>query len=364
MRHSIWVLGLLASPLFALPAVESRTGEPVIPSRSTPQESASRSAPRSFEPSYSASSAPLSAEDRAAHLTLTQIEALQRELSELRGLVETQEHQIKQLKKGQQDLYVDLESRIKQLQTAGQGSASKVGKPAALAPSNAAVGAGTTAAPRPVSPPPVASTKAAELPPASAKVAPEPPAPLFSEEEVIVPSPMPEAPKTNLKEAKVSGSEAGPSVSTVSPPKSRAAAPSMPASSGEQQAYQAAYNLVRTKRYIEAIASLQQYLSQFPKGENAAAAHYWLGEVYLLQWQNNKGDTTLLDKSSDEFLAVITQFPQHAKVMDATLKLGLIEFDKGNQATAEQYLTDVKTRYPGTTAARLAETRLQQISSD
>lgn len=324
-KYSVWVVGLLASPLFALPVVESRTGDPVVSTVAAPatgHSSSSASSPSTYR---------ISAEDRAAHLTLIQIETLQRELSELRGLVETQDHQIKQLKKSQQDLYLDLESRLRQMQTVAKANPPvKASKPIAEMPVS------STATPRPA-----ASAALSAAPAVNPSATPLAPA----------------KPKDAPKDAKV-----GAASNLVKP--TSAAPANASASAVEQEAYQAAYGLVRTKRYPEAIAALQGYLNRFPKGENVGSAHYWLGEVFMVQWQNDRSNVSLLDKASNEFSTINTQFPNHSKTMDAILKLGLIEFDKGNQAAAEQYLTEVKTRYPGTAAARIAETRLQQISSD
>ena len=103
----VWILtGFMAlgAPLCveALATVESRTGEPAVYA----EEPINRS-------SVVASNAP--AEDRAALLSLKHLETLKQEISELRGLVETQAHEIQQLKKSQQDFYTDLDKRINQL---------------------------------------------------------------------------------------------------------------------------------------------------------------------------------------------------------------------------------------------------------
>lgn len=125
--------------------------------------------------------------------------------------------------------------------------------------------------------------------------------------------------------------------------------------------YQEAYNFVKTKRYEEAIQAFQKYLNHFPTGEQVANAHYWLGEVYMVQWQGNKENPTLLLKAQNEFSNIANSFPNHTKTADATLKLGLIELEKGNMEAAKQYLMKVKSGYPGTTAAKVAESRLQHM---
>jgi len=127
--NPVWLLvfstGLITVPSFGvgLAVVESRNSEVVIQepliqeSHEEPFERTRQSdvSARSYgnKPSYSNSS-----EDRAARLTLKQVESLQRDVSELRGLVETQDHEIARLKKSQQDFYLDLDKRLSQAQQA------------------------------------------------------------------------------------------------------------------------------------------------------------------------------------------------------------------------------------------------------
>ena len=49
---------------------------------------------------------------------------------------------------------------------------------------------------------------------------------------------------------------------------------------------------------------------------------------------------------------------------DATLKLGFIHYELGRWGDARKTLEDVKTNYPGTSAAQLAETRLQKMKKE
>lgn len=129
----------------------------------------------------------------------------------------------------------------------------------------------------------------------------------------------------------------------------------------ERLFYQEAYRLVAEQRFPIAIKKLQQYLWQYPEGAYAANSHYWLGEIYNAQWQADKGNILLLDKASASFHAVTKNFPDHHKVMDALLKLGLIELEKGNQSTARNFFYQVAQKYPGTSSARIANAKLNTL---
>jgi tol-pal system protein YbgF len=289
-------------------------------------------------------------EEHAARLTLKQIEELKQEISELRGLIEVQEHEIQQLKKSQQDFYLDLDKRLGQLQSEGPKAKRKI-----------TVSANDTVEIKEkISE--VETLDASKVANAMGRAKGEPPQEGASQKsqdihlEAVAPAAVKveEAPAIRLQSSNT----------VVSDPLSQPTQASENvnlAPTVEKDLFESAYKMVRAKRYSEAVRAFRDYLTKFPTGEHAANAHYWLGEVYMSQWQTNKTKTELLDKANQEFLNITSKFPTHQKVTDALLKLGLIENEKGNLEAARQYLTEVKDRYPGTAAARIAETRLQQL---
>ena len=122
----------------------------------------------------------------------------------------------------------------------------------------------------------------------------------------------------------------------------------------EKQHYQQAYESLRNGHYSLAIQEFQHFLTQFPAGQYAANAQYWLGEAYKVS-QNNKA-------ARKEFKKVLSDYPNSSKVPDAILKLGYLELERRNKARARDYLTDVTVKFPGTTAAHLAAKKLEQIN--
>lgn len=378
---------LLADPLFAaLAPVESRSSQgnsnrsqgstisdPIPPtpvftgtnqtvSASSGSASASTSARNSkntHPPVASGSGYPMTSQDRAAHLTLSQIENLQREVSELRGLVETQDHTIKQLKKSQQDLYLDLERRLNQLQNAGQrATAATSTTKAATSSSNAAtIGAQPAVkSAKPAGAPAVAGAKTAAT---GLKTAPgKSTVSVNANANAHTNASIHDNADDDVDELENSNDKVALSKSSQTTNSGNIAL------MGEKETYQNAYGFVRSKKYDEAIEGLQDYLNRFQKGEQAPHAHYWLGEVYMVQWHNDKSNHGLLEKATHEFINITREYPNHPKTADALLKLGLIEIDKGNPDKAQQYLSQVKSRYPGSAAARIAENRLQQLPAD
>lgn len=332
--------------LFALPSVESRTGEPVVKGSANNIVGAHTTTSSVAAPT---GDMPAGVQERAARLTLREMEALQKEVSDLRGMLEVQDHEIKQLKKSQQDLYLDLDRRLSQqtgkstVSTAKTAPATKdkevKNKPSAvIAPENA-------------SPSSENSQKTSSVIEIGKSVA------------VALPDPANSAAKTksSSEAAKPKVSESAATTNQESTTKESIQPPQKGVENNEILSYQGAYNLVKTKRYDDAVLAFQKHISQFPQGEHVANAHYWLGEVYMVQWQSDNTNSALLDKAQLEFSNIAKGFPNHTKTADAFLKLGIIELDKGNIDAAKQHLMAVKSRYPGTTAARVAENRLQQI---
>lgn len=281
-------LALLAAALFALPALAQV--EVMEPGGGRPAP-AFQGAPRSTP-----ADTPLPQGSSGGDL-YNQVLLLQDEVMKLRGLVEEQAEQLRQLKQQRLDDYISLDRRIGSL---GGGS---------VAPAADAAGGGTAPA--------------------------MPPGGLLPGEQ---PAGMPP--------------QGAPPVRADLPP----SAPATPATpiAGEEPAYQAAYELVRGRRFPEAVSAFNNFLAQYPQGMYSGNAHYWLGELYLLD-----GDS---DSAKKHFEALVYQFPDNRKLPDGMFKLGRIYHQEGDAARARELLQRVVNEYQGSDspAPRLAREYLQQ----
>lgn len=152
-----------------------------------------------------------------------------------------------------------------------------------------------------------------------------------------------------INQLKPAGVATGGKVSAAQTDTMASTAPS--GSASEQSAYQATFNLLAAKKYDQAVSGFQTYLQQYPKGQFAANAHYWLGEIYFLQ---NK-----MNLAGKEFQTILDQYPKDQKVPDAMLKLAFINDSTGKKDQARQQLKEIIKHYPGTAAAQLATMRLK-----
>jgi len=127
-------------------------------------------------------------------------------------------------------------------------------------------------------------------------------------------------------------------------------------SGGEQAAYARAFDALKSTDYAGAITRFRDFLRAYAQSQLAGNAQYWLGEAYYV--------THDYDNAAASFRAVGEQYPQSPKVPDALLKLGLTQIDQKKLTDARTTLKQVVQRYPGTDAAKLAASRLQNIPPD
>jgi len=122
----------------------------------------------------------------------------------------------------------------------------------------------------------------------------------------------------------------------------------------DQQNYEAALDLIESRRYDEANRAFTTFLASFPTSPLADNAQYWLAETYYVRNQYAEGLTS--------FRRLIETYPQSDKVPDALLKVGFCQAELGERAAARTSLQEVMRQFPGTTAARLASQRLDRLN--
>jgi len=125
------------------------------------------------------------------------------------------------------------------------------------------------------------------------------------------------------------------------------------ASDKETQSYQSAFALITAKKYTAAISALNDYLRQYPTGQFAANAHYWLGELYMIAGNN--------DAAINQFNLVVSNYGTSCKAADALLKLAEIAFNNTRFDQARQYWQTIINKYPNCSAARIAKDKLQKL---
>ena len=140
-----------------------------------------------------------------------------------------------------------------------------------------------------------------------------------------------------------------------------AAAPTTPAAAAnystnqdENQAYDAAVNMVlKEKNYDKAIPAFEGFIKQFPSSSYVPNAHYWLGQLMF-----NKGDRA---GAASQFSTVANKYSKSPKRADALLKLGMLAQLDGKKAEAKTFYEQVIKGYPNTSPAQLAKQSLGKL---
>lgn len=250
---------------------------------------------------------------------LNRIETLQAEVRELRGLVEQQGFELQEVKKRARDQYVDLDSRLARLEGRVPGAAVGTGAAGAI---------DTLAMPAASAPDGAAATDSA-LPAGATAAAGD---------------------ATSMDAAAAADVAAQPDALAAPP---AAATGGGNAGGNEQLVYDQAFAALREGRYAEAARRFAAFLDQFPQGDLADNAIYWLGESYYVT-QNYR-------IALDTFKDLLKRYPDSAKAPDAQLKLGYCYYELRQWTEAEAALNLVIGRYPDTTVARLAQGRLRAL---
>ena len=124
----------------------------------------------------------------------------------------------------------------------------------------------------------------------------------------------------------------------------------------EQISYLAAYELVKNKRYDDALKAMQTFVQLHPSGGYTPNAQYWLGELYLVK--NN------YKEAIKHFDIVLKDFPTSSKTAACTLKTGFALAGLGKINEAQQTLKQVLKNYPDTSTAQLAQVKLESLKID
>lgn len=248
---------------------------------------------------------------------LQQLDALQSELNRIRGNMEVQNHTLEQLKKRQQEIYTDLDRRLQRLE-------SGVNTPESTS---------ENVPPLEVMPP-----------------APETTTIIDNESGEGLTIEQVESPSVTTEEP---ANESTPENFT---PTKTMPEPVMNADPQTVQAeYQQAFNLLKQSKYDEAIEKFGEFLSKYPDSEYSDNAQYWRGEAYYV--------TQRYQEAITEYNKLVSLYPDSQKVTHGLLKMGYSHQQLGQIDEAKKTLNNLKEYYPGTTAARLADDRLRQISA-
>jgi len=246
----------------------------------------------------------------ALNLLLDQFRALRGEMETLRSMVEEHGYDIRQLQQDSLDRYTDLDSRISTLyQELEAGAAARV-TPVVTAP--------------PVTVPSPSLTSATSSTSATGSTSSNPSA----------------------------TSQASVGLAVQQNPGGVSVQPGLLT---EQQLYELALDsLLQQSAYQQSISQFDQYLAQYPNGRFVTNAYYWQGQAYV--------NLSMFNEARTAFETIINDYPDGRKIEDAMYSLGTVYHQLGDNTRARQMLQDVRSRFPNTSAANLADIYLRTLN--
>jgi len=244
------------------------------------------------------------------------LDSMQEDVRHMQGAGEELNHEIEGLKRRQRDLYMDIDRRLTDIETALKDLRKSAGP---------AAGAGTIPASEgTAAQPSQTSDTTSGTTPATGVVTP-------------VPAPAAAAPGADKSPEAAAGEPAKPAVSPLQ----------------EQSDYEAALAVLRSGDYENAQEAFSKFVANYPQGAFTDNAYYWQGEANYVMRR--------YDDAIASFNKVQTLFPDSAKVPAALLKTGFSYYSLKQWDKAREILERVKTQYPQGSVAQLAEKRLHRM---
>ena len=127
-------------------------------------------------------------------------------------------------------------------------------------------------------------------------------------------------------------------------------------SKNEIELYRSAFQLVKDKKYEEAIDSFSAFLYIFPESKYSSNAQYWLSEsIYAL------GDYV---NSMINFAKVVENYPNSSKIADAKLKIGYCYYSIKKWKEARFIFSSIMKDYPNTSLSKLADKKISSMDAE
>ena len=208
-----------------------------------------------------------------------QSQMLQNEVRELRGMVEQLSYELQRVKQRQMDDYLDIDRR---LSAAMSGIA-----PADLGGKTLGQASSATSSEQPLVPATGAVVTA--------------------------------VPTTGQAAFQVNGQVSD--QKTAQKPVQVAKEPTVNSEEIAENYAQASNLLLKQRDFNGAVLAFKRHVTDYPDSPYIANAHYWLGEIYLLQGQD--------ELARQAFTLIVEQHPDHGKALDANFKLGKIYHQLG-----------------------------------
>ncbi len=120
-----------------------------------------------------------------------------------------------------------------------------------------------------------------------------------------------------------------------------------------EQMYQSAFSQLKAGRFNESARLFEDFIQQHPNHDLTDNSYYWLGESYYV--------TRNYPLALSAFQSLEQRFPLSSKLADSLLKIGYTYHELEDYQQAQQALDKVVSSFPNESVARLAQNRLNLL---
>ena len=128
-----------------------------------------------------------------------------------------------------------------------------------------------------------------------------------------------------------------PSANVTTPPVTGTSPPLVNTSPTDSREYQKAYELIKQRKFSEARDAFLAFLEKYPGSTYEPNAHYWLGELYIIEGNYLK--------AKSEFQVILKRYPAHSKYPEALYKIATVNYELGDRTTAKLQLQQLIEQY-------------------
>lgn len=105
----------------------------------------------------------------------------------------------------------------------------------------------------------------------------------------------------------------------------------------EKQDYNAAYELVKQRKLVEAKPAFLAFIKKYPQSSYIPNANYWMGALLFID-----GDFL---KSKGYFEKITSSYPEHVKYPEALYKIAEINYELGDRTAAKLQMEGLIKKY-------------------
>ena len=122
----------------------------------------------------------------------------------------------------------------------------------------------------------------------------------------------------------------------------------------DQDAYNAAFQLIRERQFEEALAAMESFIEAYPNSDLVLDARFWRGQVFDVLGRD--------EEAIEAFKSITLAAPGYRRILQVKVKLGKLLLKNQDVMNGRKILQEVITQAPESVEAGLASRELEKIN--